>query len=225
MKKIEKIWPKYLRTNPEPYQIKSVKELIEEHYPDFGVAYRSGLIRSKFDSLQADFLIDVFHCESWELFEDVMDYPMFKKEPEFEDEKIEKPERYTGKSGMQVFDVINEFGLDFYEGNTLKYLIRYKDKNGVEDLEKAKVYIDELIRRFNDGKKYYIVFEYKNGEKSYVPPMHDTNLISYQFLITDKSRSAFGSRKSAEYMLNEFIRFCGLSEEDAKRLTIVEEGN
>ncbi|CAK1244908.1 hypothetical protein R55214_HHFBAMCI_01356 [Fructobacillus evanidus] len=156
MKKIEKIWPKYLRTKPDAQDIKAVKDLIEEQYPDFGVAYRNGLIRFKFDDWQADWLIDVFCCESWELFEDVyepMDYPMFKKEPKFEDEKIENPERYTGKSGMQVFNVINEFGLDFYEGNALKYLIRYKDKNGVEDLEKAKVYIDEIIKNYEKKEK------------------------------------------------------------------------
>lgn len=148
MKKIEKVWPKYLRTKPDAQNIKAVKDSIEEHYPDFGVAYRNGLIRSKFDDWQADWLIDVFCCESWELFEDVyepMDYPMFKKEPKFEDEEIKNPKRYSSKSGMQVFDIINEFDLDFYEGNAIKYLIRYKDKNGVEDLKKCRDYLDYMI--------------------------------------------------------------------------------
>lgn len=30
-------------------------------------------------------------------------------------------------------------------GNILKYVMRYKDKNGVEDLEKASTYLNELI--------------------------------------------------------------------------------
>ena len=33
----------------------------------------------------------------------------------------------------------------FCKGNIIKYVHRYRFKNGVEDLEKAKSYIDELI--------------------------------------------------------------------------------
>lgn len=35
--------------------------------------------------------------------------------------------------------------LNYCQSNAIKYLVRYKDKNGVEDLEKAKHYIDLLI--------------------------------------------------------------------------------
>lgn len=34
---------------------------------------------------------------------------------------------------------------DFCIGNVMKYVIRYDKKNGIEDLEKAKTYIDRLI--------------------------------------------------------------------------------
>lgn len=33
----------------------------------------------------------------------------------------------------------------FYLANTLKYLIRYKNKNGLEDLKNAKDYLNRLI--------------------------------------------------------------------------------
>lgn len=33
----------------------------------------------------------------------------------------------------------------FLKGNVIKYLCRYKDKNGVEDLKKARHYLDKLI--------------------------------------------------------------------------------
>ena len=33
----------------------------------------------------------------------------------------------------------------FLQGNVLKYMLRYKDKNGVEDLKKAKTYLTWLI--------------------------------------------------------------------------------
>lgn len=54
---------------------------------------------------------------------------------------------YQTPSGMQPFDVIDAFGLDFYEGNALKYLLRWRKKNGVEDLKKAQHYINVLIER------------------------------------------------------------------------------
>lgn len=34
----------------------------------------------------------------------------------------------------------------FLQGNVLKYMLRYKDKNGVEDLKKAKTYLTWLIK-------------------------------------------------------------------------------
>jgi methyl coenzyme M reductase subunit C-like uncharacterized protein (methanogenesis marker protein 7) len=57
------------------------------------------------------------------------------------------PDYYDGKDGMQPFDVIDAFGLDFYEGNVVKYVVRWRKKNGVEDLYKARTYINEVIKR------------------------------------------------------------------------------
>ena len=39
------------------------------------------------------------------------------------------------------------------QGNVIKYVTRYKDKNGIEDLEKAKEYIDRLIEYEKRGNK------------------------------------------------------------------------
>lgn len=36
--------------------------------------------------------------------------------------------------------------LDFFQGNVVKYITRFRDKNGLEDLKKAKHYIDLLIQ-------------------------------------------------------------------------------
>lgn len=43
------------------------------------------------------------------------------------------------------FIMANELG--FCEGNVIKYLCRYKRKNGLEDLKKARQYLDFLIER------------------------------------------------------------------------------
>ena len=53
-------------------------------------------------------------------------------------------QHYKNKA-MQPWDIIDAWGLDFYEGNVLKYLLRAKYKNGVEDLKKARHYLDKKI--------------------------------------------------------------------------------
>ena len=39
---------------------------------------------------------------------------------------------------IQPWDFILANGLSFLEGNIVKYICRYKHKNGIEDLEKAR---------------------------------------------------------------------------------------
>ncbi len=58
---------------------------------------------------------------------------------------------HYNKHKMQPFDIIDEYGLNFYEGNVLKYLLRWRNKNGSEDLLKAKHYLEELIIRVQEG--------------------------------------------------------------------------
>lgn len=38
-------------------------------------------------------------------------------------------------------------GLDFCEGNVVKYVCRWRRKGGIEDLKKAKQYLDFLINK------------------------------------------------------------------------------
>ena len=46
---------------------------------------------------------------------------------------------------IQPVEFIYRNNLDFLTGNCIKYLWRHKDKNGKEDLLKARHYIDMLI--------------------------------------------------------------------------------
>jgi len=46
---------------------------------------------------------------------------------------------------IQPWDFIVSNGLGYLEGNVVKYVSRYKQKNGVQDLEKARHYLDKLI--------------------------------------------------------------------------------
>ena len=59
-------------------------------------------------------------------------------------ENIEHPSHYN--RGIEMWDYAHSHDLSFFEGNIVKYVTRWKDKNGVEDLYKAKQYLDKLIQ-------------------------------------------------------------------------------
>ena len=55
------------------------------------------------------------------------------------------------KKAIQPWDIINEWNLNYWAGNIIKYVLRYPYKNGVEDLEKAKHYLEYLIKKEKDA--------------------------------------------------------------------------
>lgn len=55
------------------------------------------------------------------------------------------------KRAHQPWEIIEEWNLNYWAGNVLKYLLRYPHKNGVEDLEKAKHYLEYLIKKEKDA--------------------------------------------------------------------------
>jgi len=54
---------------------------------------------------------------------------------------------YSDKA-IQPIDFINANQLGFHEGNIVKYITRYKEKNGLEDLRKVEWYIQDLIKQY-----------------------------------------------------------------------------
>ena len=66
---------------------------------------------------------------------------------------VNSPPHYN-QHGIECIDAIQACtsdGFEFYlQGNILKYLWRYKYKNGVEDLKKASWYLNKLIEIAND---------------------------------------------------------------------------
>lgn len=46
---------------------------------------------------------------------------------------------------IQPWDYIIQNNLGFLEGNVIKYVTRWKDKEGVQDLQKARHFLDKLI--------------------------------------------------------------------------------
>lgn len=51
---------------------------------------------------------------------------------------------------MQPWDIIDAWELNFYAGNVVKYILRYRHKDGLQDLQKARHYIDKLIEDYAD---------------------------------------------------------------------------
>ena len=49
------------------------------------------------------------------------------------------------KMDIQPWDAIHSWDLGFFSGNAVKYIARHRDKGGVEDLKKARHYLDKLI--------------------------------------------------------------------------------
>ena len=71
---------------------------------------------------------------------------------------VNHPSHYKAKNGMEVIDVIEAFtaNLEGYEathtGNIIKYICRWKEKNGLEDLKKAQWYLNRLIKNIEENK-------------------------------------------------------------------------
>lgn len=58
------------------------------------------------------------------------------------------------KHKIQVWDAIHDWRLGYFSGNVIKYVARHKEKNGIEDLKKARHYLDKYITIIEaaDGK-------------------------------------------------------------------------
>ena len=81
----------------------------------------------------------------WGTYSDIM-------EPDAQPEKIHHPQHYSARNGYECIDIIRIMtkGIDGYEGyligNVIKYIFRYNEKNGVEDLKKSIKYLEFLIK-------------------------------------------------------------------------------
>ena len=71
---------------------------------------------------------------------------------------VNHPSHYQSQNGLEAIDVIEAFtaGLEGIEAvdtaNVIKYILRWKNKNGIEDLKKARWYIEHLISKLEHAK-------------------------------------------------------------------------
>lgn len=75
------------------------------------------------------------------------------------DDVVNHPAHYQSINGMEVIDVIEAFtegliGIEATDtGNIIKYICRWKSKNGLQDLEKARWYLNHLIEHVKSNEK------------------------------------------------------------------------
>jgi hypothetical protein len=78
-------------------------------------------------------------------------------------------DHYKNKA-IQPVEFIHANNIPFIEGNCIKYLVRWRDKGGVKDLEKVKHYVDLLIeleaREANRVQVEYVFVGESSGEVS-----------------------------------------------------------
>ena len=71
------------------------------------------------------------------------------------EDMVNHPPHYN-KAGIECIDAIKAMtddGFEYYlQGNIMKYLWRYRYKNGVEDLNKAQWYLTKLIDTLENDK-------------------------------------------------------------------------
>jgi len=92
-------------------------------------------------------LIDEYYSKQMSLFEDTSGMLNLG-------DMVNSPPHYN-QAGIECIDAIQaatDEGYEYYlQGNIIKYLWRYRYKNGVEDLEKAQWYLTKLIEERNRG--------------------------------------------------------------------------
>lgn len=81
------------------------------------------------------------------------------KPMESDDPMVSHPSHYQSETGLEVIDVIEAFTFDLKgieatdTGNVIKYICRWKGKNGLQDLKKAKWYLEHLINHVEKLEK------------------------------------------------------------------------
>jgi hypothetical protein len=67
---------------------------------------------------------------------------------------VNHPSHYHAESGIEVIAAIEAWALGFSLGNAVKYIARAEHKaNALEDLKKARWYLDRAITNLEAGKK------------------------------------------------------------------------
>lgn len=120
-------------------------------------------------------------------------------ESEYKDDMVNRPGHYISDTGIETIDVIEAFTKDlepfeaYCTGNIIKYICRWKHKNGLEDLKKARWYINRLLGE-DETEEPKVV--YGSKEK----PICISNHSDFEFITIDPSNPDFKWRKVRSFL-------------------------
>lgn len=132
---------------------------------------------------------------------------------------ISKPSHYN-QTGIEPINVINDWRLNFNLGNVVKYIARHKHKGKpLEDLKKAKYYLDDYIERLMSGQApieyvHISVIDYipedVAREWNLQKPIEEVIIHLFNFATCDgidfySKRSRINELKKSQIMLDDFI--------------------
>lgn len=110
---------------------------------------------------------------------------------------VNHPSHYISNNGLEVIDVIEAFtselkGIEATDtGNVIKYICRWKNKNGVEDLKKAAWYLNHLIEHLDKQEECFTADDVAS-EKTFI----------YEIDKFDIIEPIFATRRDTEEILN-----------------------
>jgi hypothetical protein len=67
---------------------------------------------------------------------------------------------------IQPWDAIIAWDCGFLDGNVIKYVVRFRDKGGIQDLKKARHYLDKLIEVYEQRESDYERYEAVKREET-----------------------------------------------------------
>lgn len=108
-------------------------------------------------------------------------------------DNVNHPDHYKNIAGVEAIDILNDVVKDLpgkqasMLWNTLKYLLRFQKKNGVEDLKKAQNYLQWLI---DDVET--CIGTYADGSNHEISKQQDKTIDNIRISISTKNMEAFG---------------------------------
>ena len=68
--------------------------------------------------------------------------------------EIDHPDHYGGEANpYEAIKIIEAWNMGFHLGNVLKYILRANNKGGLQDLLKARWYLDRQIKKLDHTRK------------------------------------------------------------------------
>ena len=106
-----------------------------------------------------DIVISPYDGEKFEIRIENLIFDSATNSENTQKEMVNHPDHYQTETGLEMIDIIAACTFDlqgieaFDTGNVIKYVGRWKKKNGLEDLKKAKWYLEHLIAHVENMDK------------------------------------------------------------------------